>query len=112
MSQTEKLNRLRKMAGMVLELRAASLAKAAAERDAIREKLAALNRLPGAEVMEDVTEAQRFLVYEGWAAGRRLRLNQQLARQEVIWQGELTAARQAFGREQVLVRLQKGKSGD
>lgn len=109
MKRAERLLRLRKMAGMVLELRAASLAKAAAEREATKEKLAALNRLPGADAMQDMTEAQRFLVYEGWAAGRRARLNQQLARQEVVWRSELASARQAFGRDQVLAKLQEEK---
>ncbi|SEC63477.1 hypothetical protein [Rhodobacter sp. 24-YEA-8] len=109
MNRAEKLHRLRRMAGMVLELRAASLAKAAAEREAVRERLAALNRVPDEAAMADMTEAQRFLVYEAWAAGRRTKLNQQLARQEVIWRTELAAARQAFGRDQVLAQLQEGR---
>ncbi len=107
MTDRARLERLRQMAGMVLDLRKASLAKAAAERTALREKLEALDRLPDAAAMQDVTEAQRFLVYEGWAAGRRSRLNIQLARQEAIWLTGLAAARQAFGREQVLARLQE-----
>lgn len=109
MQKAEKLHRLRRMAGMVLELRAASLAKAAAEREAVRAKLAALNRVPDEDAMTEIAEAQRFLVYEGWAAGRRAKLNHQLARQEVVWRMELAAAREAFGRDQVLARLQEGK---
>ena len=95
------------MAGMVLELRAASLARAAADRDATREKIAALDCLPTADAMADMTEAQRFPVYEAWAAGRRALLNQQLARQQAVWCDELVAARQAFGRDQILIKLQK-----
>ncbi len=94
---------------MVLELRSASLARAAAERDATKVKIAALDRLPTAEAMSDMTEAQRFPVYEAWAAGRRALLNQQLARQQAIWCEELSAARQAFGRDQVLKKLQQHK---
>ena len=90
---------------MVLDMRSASLARAAADRDATKEKIAALDRLPTTEAMADMTEAQRYPIYEAWASGRRVLLNQQLARQQAKWCNELAAARQAFGRDHLLRKL-------
>ncbi|NPD17506.1 hypothetical protein HOY34_20185 [Xinfangfangia sp. D13-10-4-6] len=91
---------------MILEIRSASLAKAAADREAIQRLIIELDKAPVGSTMTDTVEAQRYLAYEAWAAGRRTQLNHQLARKEVIWQAELDAARAAFGRNQVLERLQ------
>ena len=92
----EDLARLREIANMLLETRAAALRRAAAARDQVQWQLDSLDRTQP----ETVTggEMLNTLAYEEWAARRRAELNMQLARRRAQWQLELDGTRLAFGR--------------
>ena len=101
----ERLARLRQMAEMVLEARSAQLARATARRDALREQLTALDRLPPADA--ELAASQSWFAFEQWASIRRAEINLNLAAREAERLGQLQETRRAFGRSQVLGRLKK-----
>lgn len=99
------LARLRQMADLVLQAESEGLRRKAEARAALHRQLQALDRaLPS-----DATpgEMQNVLAYEGWAAARRAEINLQLALRQAEWLESLTRTRRAFGRAQVVGRLQQ-----
>ncbi|MCB6177941.1 hypothetical protein LHP98_07330 [Rhodobacter sp. Har01] len=105
MSGDEKLLRLSAMAGMVLDVRSAALSRLAAERDALKAQLAALNAPRATEGLAPAAAAQVRFDYETWASRRRAELNLKIAAKHAEWLSHLDETRQAFGRAQVLDRM-------
>lgn len=109
MSRDARLGPLADMAGMVLDARSAELARIAAARDALKAQLAALNAPRAAEGLSAAAEAQVSFDYETWASRRRAELNLKIAAKHAEWLSHLDETRRAFGRVQVLDRLQEAE---
>ncbi len=100
-----RLQRLTRMAAMVLDARSAEVQRTRAQRDALLEQRAALER-PAAEPA-DLAQARAALAYEGWAAQRRAEIDARLALHDRRLKAQMAEARRAFGRRQVLDRMGK-----
>lgn len=105
MSRDERLARLTEMADLLFETRRAELRRAAEARDAVRTQIAALVRPVPEEAVPNPAMMRQAMVYESWASARRSLLNAELARRQADWLQRMEAARNAFGRNQVLARL-------
>ncbi len=99
----KRIDRLRQIAGLVLDTRLAEVQAADRARQESLSHLQAL-RVPQ-PVNEDVTSAQVGLRYERWADMRRGQINVTLARQTATWMEAQDRARSAFGRAEVLRKL-------
>lgn len=101
-AQLEDLGRLSRL---VLDERLSALRRAQRARQVTLDRISALNCPP---VTMDVSlmAAQRADVnYQIWADQRRMQLNMTLARQTVTSLQAVDAARQAFAKNSMLVRL-------
>ena len=101
----EGLRRLRQMAELVLEQHSAKVAQASAAREAVRLRLAALDRMPEAAGQDNPALQMSWYLFETWAVPRRVELQRQAARCEADWLNALSEARRAFARVQLLSRL-------
>lgn len=106
MSGDARLARLSEMADMVLQARSAELSRIAAAREALKAQLAALEAPHPAEGLSPSATALVSFDYETWASRRRADLNLQIAARQAEWLLHLDETRRAFGRAQVLQRLQ------
>lgn len=106
MTRKKELAQLGALSGLILDQKLAVLQSLAAERDA------SLNRLRDLAQDAPVTyetpqEAQVALRYNRWADARRSEINIILARQTAEWLEARTDAKRAFGRAEVLSKLQE-----
>lgn len=109
MSGDDRLQRLAAMAGMVLDARSAELTRIATARDALKVQLAALNAPRSAEGLSPSAAAQVSFDFETWASRRRADLNLRIAAKHAEWLAHLDETRRAFGRAQVLDKLQQAE---
>lgn len=111
----EQIDRLVRMAGMILEAQGLRLRGAARARDAVRAQIDGLDRPAPEEVAADPAFARAACAYAIWASSRRQELNLALARHEAQWLNGLDEARRAFGRQRILERMAaasgRGRSG-
>jgi len=99
----KRIDRLQQIAGLILDTR---LAEVQAADRARQESLSHLQALRVSQpVVADVVAAQVGLRYEQWADMRRGQINMALARQTVTWMEAQDRARSAFGRAEVLRKL-------
>jgi hypothetical protein len=109
MKRAEQIRMLANLAQTVLDRQMADLRKAAAARAQTVDRLESLCIAPDAGTLPDVATARARVRYEAWADLRRRELNLVLARQTVAVLAAEDAAREAFGRRDVLRRLEGRK---
>ncbi len=105
MTRRKDLDPLVRASGLILDLKLAELRRASRARDESRARLADLEAAPVETDLPLTVSAQAGLLYERWAEARRAEINLTLARQTATWIDARTAARNAFGRAQVLRKL-------
>jgi len=106
MSDPRDLGRLAVLAGLLRDRQLDDLRAARLRREATQARLGALAAGP-AEGLSPVAAAQTALLYQRWVDGKRAEINLQLARDTAAWLEAQAAARTAFGRAQVLDKLQE-----
>jgi hypothetical protein len=108
MKKRQSLARLTALSDVILDQHLAKLQACAAERNASLQRLRDLAPAP-AEGLDPITGAATLLRFEIWADARRSEINLVLARQTAAWMEAQAEAKTAFGRAQVLKRLQQVK---
>ena len=101
MSNPRDLPRLAVLAGLLRDRQLDDLRAARLRREATQARLGALVAGPAAG-LSPVAAAQSALLYQRWVDGKRAEINLQLARDTAAWLEAQAAARNAFGRAQVL----------
>jgi hypothetical protein len=101
MSNPRDLGRLAMLAGLLRDRKLDDLRAARLRREATQARLGALVAGP-ATGLSPVAAAQSALLYQRWVDGKRAEINLQLARDTAAWLEAQAAARNAFGRAQVL----------
>jgi hypothetical protein len=108
MTQKEDLAKLRLISDLMLEMRLARLTAAAHAKQQSEDQLAGLARTSGLTVgIQPVAAQLAALNYQRWAESRRAEINLVLARQTAEWIDARDAARTAFGRAEVVGKLQQ-----
>ena len=108
MSKDQPLARLETIATLILDGRLSELRRCASAREESLAQIAGLQKDPApAEDLEGAAAQLAALSYQRWAEGRRLELNQVLARQTAAWIDATDAAREAFGRNEALKTLRR-----
>lgn len=105
MSKKESHARLAVLSSLILDQHLAKLQACAVERNASLQRLRDLAPKP-AHQLNEIALATTLLRYEGWADARRSEINQTLARQTAAWLEARTRAETAFGRSEVLRKIQ------
>ena len=106
MTKSQDIRNLQALSQIVLDARLADLRAAARARDQTLAHLRDLTTAqPWIEGASGMAEAQASLAYQRWADARRADLNQTLAQQTALWIEGRDAARQAFGKSDVLAAL-------
>lgn len=106
MTRDPKLARMAAMADMVLDAKSSALRTAAERRLALLAQLEALQAASAADA-QDLVAARAAYAFEQWAAVRRGEINLLLASAQADWLSHLDDTRRAFGRTQVLARMQE-----
>lgn len=106
MTDLKRLARLKALSDMILDQRLARLQACAAAKSASQQMLEGL-RVVEEGTLDPVAQAQTMLRYQQWADKRRGEINVVLARQTAEWMEARNDAKLAFGRAEVLGRLQK-----
>lgn len=107
MSEREKLAQLRQVSQLRLDISLLAVEKAAQARQASLDHLATLNRpLPPTD-LDPIRAGEVTLRYQNWADQRRSAINMDLARQTVEWEEARQNAAVAFGRDQVIGKLEQ-----
>lgn len=104
--QKRMLARMAELAAMLRDRKLEELRQAQARRHATEALIAGL-AVPAAADLPLVAAAQAEIGYGRWAEARRRELNQRLAREMVEVMRRQDAARHAFGRADVLRRLEE-----
>ena len=110
MTVAKQLGALKSLADMILDQRLITLRAAQSACAETRSKLAGLDGQGAVDDCALVIAAAADLRYQTWADLRRKDLNMQLARQTVVALEASDAARLAFGKQNVLAKLQARKS--
>ncbi|QCO55697.1 hypothetical protein EOK75_08055 [Pseudorhodobacter turbinis] len=105
MSDLKRLAKLKALSDMIVDQHLGKLQACAAARTVSQQRLEGL-RVTEKPEMEPIAQAQTMLRYEQWADARRAEINITLARQTAEWMEARKEAQLAFGRAQVLGRLQ------
>lgn len=105
MSKKESHSRLTAVSNLILDQHLARLQACAAERNASLQRLRDLAPKP-AHQLDEIPLATTLLRYESWADARRSEINQTLARQTAAWLEARMRAETAFGRSEVLRKIQ------
>ena len=106
MNDRQKLERLGQISGLLLDSKLLAVERAARARQHSLDLLAELN-LPSAPTdLPPILSGEVTMRYELWADQRRSDLNLVLARQSVEWADAQQQAAQAFGRNQVVRKLE------
>lgn len=106
MTRARQLGQIRELSEMILNRRLEELHASAAAREKSLTALRDLVPRPG-EALCPVAGAQAALRYARWADARRAEINLTLARQTARWMEAQQDARAAFGRAEVLKKLQE-----
>lgn len=104
MTARKNLEKLSRIAQLVLDMKLAELQAASTARQDSLNLLAGLSATP-AEDIDAVAAAKTELLYLRWADRRRAEINIVLARQTADWMQKQQAARHSFGQAEVLRNL-------
>ena len=108
MTQKQDLTKLRLISDLMLETRLARLTAAAHAKQQSENQLAGLAQTCSmTDGVEPVAAQLAALNYQRWAEARRAEINLLLARQTAEWIEARDAARTAFGRAEVVGKLQQ-----
>lgn len=110
MSEGDKLKRLGEVSSLLLDTKMLALEKAARARQNSLDRLAELDRPAMPDDLPLVLAGEVAMRYALWADQRRSEINLVLARQTVEWVEARQDAARAFGRDQVLQKLDKGRT--
>jgi len=105
MNKKASLQRLTALSDLILDTQLAKLQAAAAERYKSLQRLEDLAAAPSDEA-NDLTHAATLMRYQRWADARRREINLVLARQTAVWMEARQNAQTAFGRAEVLKKIQ------
>ncbi|MGV8989023.1 MAG: hypothetical protein ACOH2H_22505 [Cypionkella sp.] len=105
MSDRERLNRLAQLSSLLLDAKLFSVEKAARARQHSLDLLAKLEIAAAPSDLPPVLAGQLTMHYQTWADQRRSEINLVLARQSAEWAEAQQEAAQAFGRNQVVLKL-------
>jgi hypothetical protein len=105
MNAKDSLRRLTALSELILDTRLAKLKASAAERNKSMQRLENLAATLSDDA-NDLTHAATILRYERWADARRREINLVLARQTAVWLEARQNAQTAFGRAEVLKKIQ------
>jgi hypothetical protein len=106
MTRSAQLSQLAGLADLLLDSRLSALQAAARAKQDCEAQLAGLSLIPEPQPdLAGVAAQLAGLQYQRWAETRRAELNQQLARRTVALIEARDAAREAFGKKQVLAAL-------
>ncbi|MBC7739444.1 MAG: hypothetical protein H7245_20060 [Candidatus Saccharibacteria bacterium] len=108
MIDKEKLAQLRHVSQLLLDVRLMTLDRATQARQDSLDRLAELNRPAPPSDLNPVIAGEVAMRYQLWADQRRSAINLVLARQTVEWTEARKDASEAFGRNQVVGKLQDG----
>lgn len=108
MTDNEKLAQLRHVSQLLLDVRLMKLDRTQKARQESLDHLAELNRPAPPNDLNPVTAGEVLMRYQLWADQRRSAINLVLARQTVEWTEARKDASEAFGRNQVIGKLQDG----
>lgn len=105
MTDRSRVARLTEMAALVFDAKAEAMRAANHKREDIQRQIQALEA--GHDQDLDLWPANKLAAfsYQQWAAERRAKLNVQLAAQSVVCLQAAEAAKQAFGRNEILQKL-------
>jgi hypothetical protein len=107
MNECERLKRLSAISNLLLDSRMLAVERAARARQQSLDLLAELELPAGPTDLPPILSGEVRMRYELWADRRRSELNQLLARQSVEWAESQQEAAQAFGRNQVVRKLEE-----
>ena len=102
-----QIARLRSLSDLIFDARLSALHAAAAARADSLERLADLERPVTATDLPDISAAEVWMRYQGWADQRRAEINLTLAWQTAEWIEARQAASLAFGKLQALKGIAK-----
>lgn len=108
MDKRANLNRLTALSTLILDQHLAQLQASAAARNASLQRLQDLVPIPSDD-SDTVTSATTLMRYEHWADSKRREINLVLARQTAIWLEARKGAQVAFGRADVLRRIEEAQ---
>ena len=101
-----RLPELKRLSGLIRDLRLTELRRAEAERQTLRDRIALLNeRPPVPEDLPPQVAAEVVLRYERWAERRRREIEAALTRKAKECESLKAEARVAVGRDGALARL-------
>jgi hypothetical protein len=106
MRDAEKLQRLKQIGALLRDTRLMELERAARARQTSLDRLAELERPATSTDLPPVVAGEVAMRYALWADQRRTEINLVLARQTVAWVEARQEAALAFGRDQVLGKLE------
>ncbi len=106
MSHREKLDQMRQISRLMLDVKLFALEQAARARQTSLDHLAELNKPHPAPDLNPVVAGEVRVRFEHWADLRRSDINLTLARQTAVWAEARQDAAQAFGRDSVIGKLQ------
>ena len=107
MSDREKLRRLAEVSSLMLDTKMLVLEKAARARQKSLDRLAELNQPATPTDLPLILAGEVAMRYQLWADQRRSEVNLILARQTAEWAEARQDAALAFGRNQVVHKLQE-----
>jgi len=108
MSDKVKLTQLRHVSQLLLDVRLMKLERATQARQESLDRLSELNRPAPPGDLNPVIAGEVAMRYQLWADQRRSAINLVLARQTVAWTEARRDASEAFGRNQIIGKLQDG----
>ena len=112
MTDRARLEELAQLLALRRDVRLATLARAAAARDAVAERLASLSQQAQAPGGDDpVAEARQALLYQRWTAAQTITLNRELAARTAAWLTARDAARRDVGRAHAMEALLRRHRG-
>ncbi|MBN2629205.1 MAG: hypothetical protein JXR75_01545 [Rhodobacteraceae bacterium] len=105
MTEANRLQRLKHIADLLRERDLSRLSAAGSARSKTEDLLAALDQTRSTGDLSPAIAGQVSDRFGNWTANRRGQLNQQLARETVVWMAAQSAARSSFGRSEVLGKI-------
>lgn len=106
MTARQDMQRLHGLAQLIRDARLDGLRRAAQLRDQTLSRLEGLNATAAGDDLHPVAAGMAQVAFEGWADARRRELTRLLARQTADLAEAEAAARDAFGRADVLGKLE------
>ncbi len=107
MTDANRLQHLRRIADLLRDRDLSRLSAAGSAKSKTEDLLAALDQTRSTADLNLAIAGQVSDRFGTWTANRRSQLNQQLARETVVWMAAQTAARLSFGRSEVLGKIVK-----